>query len=129
MGERMKRRAQQGRRYRWVLLASVWLVMAVNVFAESASVRPSGNVQLDLRTDVGWESDHFRYMGQDFSEALLMQAGQTVDLTLLTHKTVPHRCMLDFSTIIVTTADIWIPGGARRNRWFVLAPRRPPVRC
>ncbi|MEQ3723288.1 hypothetical protein [Alcanivorax sp.] len=93
----MKRRAQQGRRYRWVLLASVWLVMAVNVFAESASVRPSGNVQLDLRTDVGWETDHFRYMGQDFSEALLMQAGQTVDLTLLTHKTVPHRCMLDFS--------------------------------
>lgn len=93
VGERMKRRALQARGCQWVLLASVGAVMAANVFAESASP----GLQLDLRTDVGWESDHFRYLGRDFSEALLMQAGQTVDLTLLTHKTVPHRCMLDFS--------------------------------
>ncbi len=71
--------------------------MAANVFAEPTSVQPADNVQLDLRTDVGWQSDHFLYMGQDVSKALLMQAGKTVDLTLLTHKTVPHRCMLDFS--------------------------------
>ncbi|MGB2337255.1 MAG: hypothetical protein ACPH5V_08075 [Alcanivorax sp.] len=89
----MKGRALQARGCQWILLASVGTAMAANVLAESASA----DLQLDLRTDVGWESDHFRYMGKNFSEALLMQAGQTVDLTLLTHKTVPHRCMLDFS--------------------------------
>lgn len=89
----MKGRALQERGCQWILLASVGAAMAANVFAESRSA----DLQLDLRTDVGWESDHFHYMGKDFSESLLMQTGQTVDLTLLTHKAVPHRCMLDFS--------------------------------
>ncbi|MBQ23993.1 MAG: hypothetical protein CL546_03545 [Alcanivorax sp.] len=55
------------------------------------------DLRLDLRTDVGWEMDHFVYMGEDVSEALLTQAGNTIDLIVFTHKTVPHRCMLDFS--------------------------------
>lgn len=73
------------------------MLMSTNGLAAPALGTPSAGLRLDLRTDVGWEMAYFRYMGVDYSEALLALAGQGVDLTILTHKIVPHRCMLDFS--------------------------------
>lgn len=93
-GESMKRWTQQARRCQWGLLVGLGMMVSANPLIAST---PPADLRLDLRTNVGWEMDHFVHMGEDVSEALLMQAGNTIDLTVLTHKTVPHRCMLDFS--------------------------------
>ena len=93
-GESMKRWTQQARRCQWGLLVGLGVMVSANPLIAST---PPADLRLDLRTDVGWEMDHFVHMGEDVSEALLMQAGNTIDLTVFTHKSVPHRCMLDFS--------------------------------
>ncbi len=93
-GESMKRWTQQARRCQWGLLVGLGMMVSANPLIASS---PHADLRLDLRTDVGWEMDHFVHMGEDVSEALLMQAGNTIDLTVFTHKSVPHRCMLDFS--------------------------------
>ena len=90
----MKRWTQQARRCQWGFLVGLGMMVSANPLV--AAPLPA-DLRLDLRTDVGWEMDHFVYLGEDVSEALLTQAGNTVDLTVFTHKTVPHRCMLDFS--------------------------------
>lgn len=78
-------------------MVSLVLLMSTNGMAAPALGPSSAGLRLDLRTDVGWEMAYFRYMGADYGEALLAQAGQDIGLTILTHKIVPHHCMFNFS--------------------------------